>query len=142
MAKSGIPISKIISTGGGAKSSLWTQIKSDITGQVIEVPENEEAPCLGAAIIGAVSEGFFPSYEDAVRECISIKKRYEPSCHEKYKKTYEVFENVYDALAGAYRDGMRSGGSRAKNIEEPQPFTAPSLKKPHPIIFRMRLIWV
>ncbi len=108
MAESGIPISKIISTGGGAKSSLWTQIKSDITGQVIEVPENEEAPCLGAAIIGAVSEGFFPSYEDAVRECISIKRRYEPSGHEKYRKTYEVFETVYDALAGAYRmDAVR-----------------------------------
>ena len=108
MIRSGIPVSKIISTGGGAKSPLWTQIKSDITGQVIEVPENEEAPCLGAAIIGAVSEGFFPSYEDAVKECVSIKKRYEPSSHEKYEKTYEVFENVYDALAGAYRmDAVR-----------------------------------
>ena len=86
----------------------WTQIESDITGQVIEVPKNEEAPCLGAAIIGAVSEGFFPSYEDAVRECISIKRRYEPSGHEKYRKTYEVFETVYDALARAYRmDAVR-----------------------------------
>ncbi|WP_434526565.1 FGGY-family carbohydrate kinase [Photorhabdus asymbiotica] len=52
-------LNKIISVGGGAKSSIWTQLKSDFTNQIIEIPEYEEASCYGAAIIGTVSEGFF-----------------------------------------------------------------------------------
>lgn len=108
MAGAGIRINKIISTGGGAKSPLWTQIKSDITGQVIEVPDNEEAPCLGAAMIGAVSEGTFGSYEEAVGKCVSIKRRYEPDCRTEYEDTYGIFTELYGALGKVYElDGRR-----------------------------------
>lgn len=108
MADAGIHINKIISTGGGAKSPLWTQIKSDITGQVIEIPENEEAPCLGAAMIGAVCEGYFDSYDEAVEKCVAIKRKYEPSGERQYQETYKIFTQLYDALAGVYQsDAVR-----------------------------------
>lgn len=107
MMASGIKVNKIISTGGGSKSALWTQIKSNITHQVIEVPENEEAPCLGAAIIAAVSEGFYPDYEDAIKQCVSIKTRYLPVPDEaagkdEYHQTYRVFNELYDALSEVF----------------------------------------
>lgn len=95
-----IRVERIISTGGGAKSALWTQIKSDITGQVIEVPDNEEAPCLGAAIIGAVSQEFYPSYSEAVEACVCMKTAYMPNQLPKYQKTYQVFEQLYEGLFG------------------------------------------
>ena len=37
-------------TGGGARSPQWRQLLADASGAVIEVPEEEEAGCLGAAI--------------------------------------------------------------------------------------------
>jgi xylulokinase len=102
MISSGIKIKKIISTGGGAKSSLWTQIKSDIANQTIEVPENEEAPCLGAAIIGAVSEQIFSTYKDAVETCVSIRTKYIPRENPEYANTYKVFNELYESLTEVY----------------------------------------
>jgi len=102
--KSGLKIEKIISTGGGAKSPVWTQLKANITGHTIEVPANEEAPCLGAAIMGAVTEGVFSSYEDAIQACIKIKGNYIPSSESVYQKTYQLFLNVYTSLLGCFHE--------------------------------------
>ncbi|MBL5825700.1 FGGY-family carbohydrate kinase [Serratia fonticola] len=102
MRDSGIEINKIISVGGGAKSPLWTQVKSDFSNCEIEIPENEEAACLGAAIIGAVSEGYFKTFEIAVDMNIKIAKRYTPSKRDDYEKTYHIFSLLYSALGDVY----------------------------------------
>lgn len=46
---------KVISTGGGARSHLWVQIKADRLHAVFGIPECHETACLGAAMIGAAS---------------------------------------------------------------------------------------
>ena len=99
----GIRTNKIISTGGGAKSQIWTQIKSNMTGLEVQVPENEEAPSLGAAIIGAVSEGYYASFEEAVTKSVKIKNVFLPEENEYFMHTYETFCNVYENLQTAFR---------------------------------------
>ena len=57
---SGIPDSSgkgIVSTGGGAQSRLWTEIKAIITGRVFYLPEYSETACLGAAMLAASVTG-------------------------------------------------------------------------------------
>lgn len=103
MQRANIKINKIISTGGGAKSSLWTQLKSNITGLVVETPENEEAPSLGAAIIGAVAEEYYPSFEAAVQHAVRIKNTYIPEETEHYSHTYETFCKAYQNLQPAFK---------------------------------------
>ncbi|MCE4565052.1 hypothetical protein INQ51_12090 [Maribellus sp. CM-23] len=44
---------KVISTGGGAQSSLWITIKRDRHNAGFYTPECSETACLGAALIGA-----------------------------------------------------------------------------------------
>lgn len=46
---------KVISTGGGAQSHLWVQIKADRLNTVFCIPDCNETACLGAAMIGAAS---------------------------------------------------------------------------------------
>jgi xylulokinase len=46
----GKPASKILVIGGGARSAQWRQMLADATGAIIQVPVEEEAGCLGAAI--------------------------------------------------------------------------------------------
>ena len=43
----------VVTSGGGAQSLLWTQIKADILNKVFIVPECSELACQGAALIGA-----------------------------------------------------------------------------------------
>ena len=66
----GISIEKIISTGGGAKSPFRCQIKADITGTIIEVPEYNKTSLHGAAILAAVRMGEFKSIEEACKRFI------------------------------------------------------------------------
>lgn len=103
MQNAGIKISKIVSVGGGARSSLWTQIKSNFAEQPIEIPENEEASSLGAAIIVAVNEGYYSSYEEAIAQCVSIKQRYLPNVSDYSTHTYHIFDTLYSALQPVYQ---------------------------------------
>jgi sugar (pentulose or hexulose) kinase len=100
---SGIEIQNIISTGGGAKSQLWSQIKADITNKAVLIPENEEAPCLGSAIISAVTNGDFTSYEEAVATCVRTKTIYTPSDdQELFERKYQLFNQIYNALKPSF----------------------------------------
>lgn len=92
------PVS-IISTGGGAKSPLWLQMKADITGIEVKVPEDKEAALLGAAIMGAVTAGIYDSYEKAVETGVRMEKSYTPRpCNEAKKNAYNI---MYDAMIRA-----------------------------------------
>lgn len=96
----GINIDKIISIGGGAKSSLWCQIKSDITGIRVEVPEYSETALLGAVILTACSMGIFTSIEEACRNFIKIKRVYNPQIRNKdlYSEGHEKYQNLYKSI--------------------------------------------
>ena len=103
LASAGIHAGGIISTGGGSKSALWCQMKADITGCTVKVPENTEAACLGAAIIGAVSEGRFQDYESAVNSCVRMKTEYTPIRQREYSMKTELYDSVYAGLQASFR---------------------------------------
>lgn len=70
-------ITEIRAMGGGANSSLWCQMKADMTKKTMVTLENSETACLGGAILAAVGIGVFKSVEDAA-DMIKIKKAYKP----------------------------------------------------------------
>lgn len=105
LRSSGIPFERIISTGGGAKSALWSQIKADICQLPIAVPADEEAPSLGAAIIGAVSCGYYSTYQEAVRNCVGIKQTYYPDIGNPiFQAQYDLFCKLYDTLTPIFSE--------------------------------------
>jgi xylulokinase len=53
----GAPVERIRLIGGGARSAAWRQLLADATGTIIEVPLEEEAGCLGAALQAMYAEG-------------------------------------------------------------------------------------
>lgn len=89
---------RIISTGGGTHSSLWCQLKADVTGKTIAIPVIEETCCLGAAIIGIVSESILPDFESAVTQCVKIKREFHPQKNPLLEKKQALFEALYKSL--------------------------------------------
>jgi xylulokinase len=59
------PDAKIVSTGGGAKSLLWREIKNSLTRKQFSTPAYSEAACLGAAMIAATGFGTFENIYEA-----------------------------------------------------------------------------
>ena len=94
----GVQIKRITMTGGEAKSRLWTQIKADVLGVSIEVPEVLDAAALGACILAAMGVGAYRDFDSAVRKMVRVSRIYHPrpETHEKYVKLYEAYQEVYN----------------------------------------------
>lgn len=97
IAKNGVKPTSIIATGGGAKSPIWCQMQADITGLPVRIPKEKEAACLGAAIIAAVSDGHFESYQAATKCCIEMTHQYEPHSSARTERKYRCFCALYRA---------------------------------------------
>ncbi|MHB1253703.1 MAG: xylulokinase [Candidatus Humimicrobiaceae bacterium] len=102
--KLGIDVKRLISIGGGAKSSIWCQIKADVCGFNMEVPDYTETALLGAAILGASGSGIFSDVKTACKNLIKIKKIYEPNLNNtkvyndnfyKYTRLYKSVEKLF-----------------------------------------------
>lgn len=96
----GIRVDEIRVLGGGARSSVWNRIKCDLIGRPVVLTENEEAACLGAAILAGRAVGMFTSLEDAVARMVVLRERLEPDPdrHAVYEATYRAYCRLYEDL--------------------------------------------
>lgn len=100
----GIPVQEIRVLGGGARSAVWNRIKCDLIGRPLVITENEEAACLGAAILAGHGVGMFNSVATAVDRMVVIRERLEPDLDRKqaYEATYQGYCQLYDDLRGMF----------------------------------------
>jgi xylulokinase len=100
----GIRVSEIRGLGGGSRSAVWNQIKADLTGRPVLTMENEEAACLGAAIVAGVGVGMFQNLPEACGRMVQVKGRHEPNpaVRAAYDEHYAKYVGLYDALGGMF----------------------------------------
>lgn len=100
LASSGVTFNRLVATGGGAKSKLWTQMKADILGIPFDTLETEDAGTVGSAIMTGLAVGTFACMDDAVR--IMVKKTGEftprPEFNKIYSAIYSRYAKLYDAV--------------------------------------------
>jgi xylulokinase len=100
LEKGGIAIDELRAIGGGAKSDLWLQLKADITGIPIAVPEVTEAAGFGAAILGGVAAGIYSDTTDVIDSLLKIKKTYYPNPENQnlFDERYLIYKQLYPAV--------------------------------------------
>ncbi len=101
VAKSlGIQIDRTKICGGGAKSSLWRQMIADIFNIKVDIPESEEGPAMGGAMLAAVACGEYASVEEAAERIVKIVDTVEPIPENaaRYEKQYQKFRRIYPAV--------------------------------------------
>jgi xylulokinase len=88
----GYSLNNISVVGGGAKNKHWLQIKADVSGTELQIPEQHESALLGAAMMAAVGAGTF---ESAVQAQAGMSKAELPLTiipqwenHKSYKRLY------------------------------------------------------
>ncbi len=98
--KAGVAINKLHAVGGGARSPLWLQLKTDICQIPLRVPQVTEAACLGAALLAGAAAGVYPDLETAVAETVHFPHRIEPDSKNlvAYDKRYQLYQQVYPSL--------------------------------------------
>lgn len=65
-------------TGGQAGNDEWNQMKANVTGMNILVPECSDAELVGDAVFAFTGMGLFPSVRDGARALCSVAKCFEP----------------------------------------------------------------
>jgi xylulokinase len=96
----GVRVDEIRALGGGARSRLWKQMEADITERPVLTTTNEEAATLGAAILAGKAIGLYSSVEEAAKQMIQIKERFEPNPAHRgiYDDTFHKYVRLYDTL--------------------------------------------
>jgi gluconokinase len=74
----GVEVSLIRATGGGANLGWWLQLQADLTGTPIEVVDQDEPGALGAAILGGIGAGSYPSVSEAAERLVRVSRRFDP----------------------------------------------------------------
>ena len=102
----GIPIERSMLCGGGAKSPLWRKIMANVLNIPLDIPQTEEGPGYGAAMLAMVGCG---EYED-VGACADALVRTtgtimpEAELAARYEKAYQKFRKIYPAAKDLFRE--------------------------------------
>ena len=95
-------------SGGGAHSSVWTQIFADTLQLPMEVPDGNEIGARGAALSAGIGVGVYKDHADAVAQAVKLDRRQEPNPaatpfylerYAEYKNLLECMQEPWDRLS-------------------------------------------
>jgi sugar (pentulose or hexulose) kinase len=95
----GIRVEQIRALAGGARSRIWKQIEADMTRRTVVTTENEEVATLAAAILAGKAVGLFSSVEEAAREMVQVKERFEPQ-----QANFAAYDAAYKTCVRLHED--------------------------------------
>ncbi|MEG2164919.1 MAG: FGGY-family carbohydrate kinase, partial [Ruthenibacterium sp.] len=98
--ESGLEVTEVRASGGGAKSALWRQMQADIYNANVITMNMEEGPAAGAAILAAVAAGTFKTIEEGCNAILKITSVTEPIAEnvKKYNEYYKTYKSLYASL--------------------------------------------
>jgi len=99
-----IPSSKIC--GGGAKSSLWKKILANVLNIPLEVPESEQGPGMGGAMLAMVAAGEYDSVAEVCGKFVRVASTVtpDPELAARYEKRYRQFRKIYPACKALFAE--------------------------------------
>lgn len=100
VAKSiGVSIPRSMLCGGGSKSPLWRTILANTLGIPLDIPETEQGPGYGGALLAMVACGVYPTVEAAAKALVHTKETVEPDAAltAKYEAQYQKWHKIYPA---------------------------------------------
>ncbi|MCI9306709.1 MAG: hypothetical protein HFI28_09610 [Lachnospiraceae bacterium] len=105
LRKFGISIKRLHFFGGGSKNMIWNQIIADIADVELALPEQEECASFGAAVLGAVSMGWYESVEEA-QDCNSVRRivRPDPLKKDIYDKIYARYKKLLNSVMPIFEE--------------------------------------
>lgn len=111
MQVAGMELRELRVVGGGAKSPLWNQIKADVTGLPVNVPEITETTALGAAFLALVGIGAYASLTEVSEHIVKIRGHIEPDPVNaaRYSEAYERYRQAYFTLLPVFEEWAEPG---------------------------------
>lgn len=113
MEENGLKAEALRVTGSQAKSPVWNQIKADITGKRILVPETSDSELIGDLCFALAGTGRFDSIAEAAEETVHFRETLEPdpAAYSVYSEYFELYREAYGGLKNIFEklSSMRKG---------------------------------
>ena len=102
---SGLEVRSSSLCGGGARSALWQKILCNVLGIPITLPQTEQGPGYGAAMLAMVGTGEYPDVAACAGALVSTRAVVEPEAEltARYEVQYRKFQKIYPALRTVFR---------------------------------------
>ncbi len=86
--------------GGGAKSRAWREIVANVLNLPVSVPNIEQGPAYGAAILAMVGCGEYENVQTAINKLVVFKNEIKPNgqAAQAYDGTYKIYKQLYPLL--------------------------------------------
>ncbi len=102
MSELGVPIARVLASGGATRHPLWLHLQADIFDRPIHRTTTAEAAAKGAAMLAGIGVGIYRSGQDAV--CRAVQHHPEviepdPRRVTRYAELYPIYCDLYQALA-------------------------------------------
>jgi len=78
LGDNGFPVKEMKVSGGQAKNPRWNQLKADVTGISLLIPEIPDGELAGNAVLSAVALGAASTLEEAADKMIRVQDGYKP----------------------------------------------------------------
>ena len=101
----GVVIEASTLCGGGAKSPLWRTILANVLGIPLRLPQTEQGPGYGGAMLAAVACGAYPDVKACAAALVKIQGETKPDAAltARYQKRYALWHRLYPALKPLYQ---------------------------------------
>ena len=106
VAKSlGISINRSKLCGGGAKSPLWRRIMANVLNIPLDIPQTEEGPGYGGAMLAMVGCGVYESVKTCAAQLVRVSETVEPDPEiaARYEERYRQFKEIYPGMKALFK---------------------------------------
>lgn len=105
MRELGMITTRLRNVGGGSRSRRWVQMKSDILDLPVDLMDNADAACLGAAIVAGTGAGAFTAVADGVKALVRVSATLEPDPRQRaaYDEQFARYRDLYNCMTQYYR---------------------------------------
>ena len=107
VAKSlGVKIERSKLCGGGAKSPLWRRIMANVLNLPLDIPQTEEGPSYGAAMLAMVGCGAYESVTACAKALVRTTETILPdqAIATRYDARYNQFKKIYPACKNLFKE--------------------------------------
>jgi sugar (pentulose or hexulose) kinase len=101
----GVEVDRIRCVGGGARNTLWSQIKADVIQLPLELSDEPEAGLKGATLLGAAGVGLAEDLERAAHERqIGTTVRPQSGWADWSRESLDEYCRIYEHMLGFWQD--------------------------------------
>ena len=100
----GLSIDRSKLCGGGARSPLWRKILTNVLNLPLDIPQTEQGPGYGAAMLAMVGTRAYESVQTCADALCHVRETVlpDPMIAARYEAQYRRFQKIYPAMKGLF----------------------------------------